>query len=203
MARSRSPARASASASVIFDQPVEIHVVLLRVSEFDAAAHVRRVPSPSVLPSVVAPPSRKSPNALHIGRSCSRAIRASSTAFGAAREWSPRISSNKADVHIRERMGADMRQVRDPRLGTPNERNRASDVAERPQRERQIGHRPNARVPSKAKRQIVVAPRLEQCQRAFQIIPRFAIVSGEPARRVRLRDGRRRPPANWVYPPRS
>ena len=75
-----------------------------------------------------------------------------------------------------------------------NEGNRASDVAQRPQRKRQVKHRGNAGVPSKAERQIVVAPGLEQGQRAFQMILRFAILSGEPTRESRRRDGQRRPP---------
>ena len=79
-------------------------------------------------------------------------------------------------------MGADVRQARDPRLGAANEGNRAFDVAHRPQYNRKVNRRPSARVPSKAERQIVVAPRLEQGQRAFQMILRFAVLSGEPSR---------------------
>ena len=44
-----------------------------------------------------------------------------------------------------------------------------------------IGHRGDAGVRSEAKGQIVVAARLEQGERAFQMIPRFAILAGEPA----------------------
>ena len=43
------------------------------------------------------------------------------------------------------------------------------------------GHRDDAGVQSEAKGQIVVAAGLEQGERAFQVIPRFAILSGEPA----------------------
>ena len=61
-----------------------------------------------------------------------------------------------------------------------NERNRAPDIAERPRCERQVTHRRDAGVPSEAKRQIVVAAGLEQDQRAFQMVSRIAILSGEP-----------------------
>ena len=67
-----------------------------------------------------------------------------------------------------------MGEVRDPRLSVGRQGNRASDVAQRPQREREVKHRRDAGVLSKAKRQIVVAPGLEQGQRAFQVIARFA-----------------------------
>ena len=85
-------------------------------------------------------------------------------------------------VHVPVRVGADMRQARDPRLRVANEGDRPSDVAHRPQCEREVMHRRDARVPSKTEREIVVAPRLEQGQRAFQMVLRFAILSGEPAR---------------------
>jgi len=80
------------------------------------------------------------------------------------------------------RMGANMRQARGPRLGGANEENRTSDVAHRPQVEREVKRCPNTCVPSKAERQIVVAPRLEQGQRAFQMTLRFSILTGEPMR---------------------
>ena len=72
-----------------------------------------------------------------------------------------------------------MGEVRDPRLHAVDERNRAIDLAERPRRNRQIGHRGDAGVQSEAKGQIVVAAGLEQGERPFQ---------SDPA----LRDTRRR-----------
>ena len=54
-----------------------------------------------------------------------------------------------------------------------DEGNRAPDVAQRPQRERQAQHRRDAGVLPEAKGQIVVAAGLEQGERAFQMIPRF------------------------------
>ncbi len=75
-----------------------------------------------------------------------------------------------------------MGEARDPRLGAADERNRAFDVAQRPQREREVEHRRDAGVLSEAKGQIVVAAGLEQGERAFQMIARFAILSGEPMR---------------------
>ena len=91
-------------------------------------------PAPSSPLAAVAKPSRNTPNARSMGRSCSRASRASSTAFGAARMWSPRINSNKAAWILPERERADMGEVRDPRLHAVDERSRAIDLAERPQR---------------------------------------------------------------------
>ena len=84
-------------------------------------------------------------------------------------------------VHSSKRERADMGEVRDPRLHAVDERNRAIDLAERPRRNRQIGHRGDAGVLSEAKGQIVVAAGLEQGERPFQMIPRLAILAGEPA----------------------
>ena len=73
-------------------------------------------------------------------------------------------------------------QARDPRLL----RRRMSEIA-RPTSPsghnamRQVGHRRDAGVPSEAKGEIVVAAGLEQGKRAFQMILRLAIFSGEPA----------------------
>ena len=74
-----------------------------------------------------------------------------------------------------------MGEARDPRLHAVNERNRAIDLAERPQRNRQIDHRADAGVMSEAKGQIVVAAGLEQGERPSKMIPRLAILAGEPA----------------------
>ena len=76
---------------------------------------------------------------------------------------------------------ADMRDARDPLLGAVNEGNRAIDIAERPGRKGQIDYRGDAGVKSKAKGQIVVTAGLEQGERPFQVIPRLAILAGEPA----------------------
>ena len=53
---------------------------------------------------------------------------------------------------------------------------RAPDLADGPQDEREGKHRPEADVMSEAERQIVVAARLEQGERAFQMIARFASI---------------------------
>jgi hypothetical protein len=66
------------------------------------------------------------------------------------------------------------------RLRAANEGNRAPDVAQRPQGEREVKHCRDAGVLSEAVRQIVIAARLEQFKRAFQMIARFKILSGEP-----------------------
>ena len=56
-----------------------------------------------------------------------------------------------------------------------------SNLAQRPQRDRQIGHCANARVHSKAIRQIVVAAGLEKGERSFQVIPCLRVLAGVPA----------------------
>jgi hypothetical protein len=61
-----------------------------------------------------------------------------------------------------------------------DERNRACNVAQRPQSNREIKHCGDAEVRSKAKGQIIVPPRLEQSQRLFELIPRLTILAGEP-----------------------
>ena len=83
-------------------------------------------------------------------------------------------------MHSCEGAHADMREARDAKLRLVNERNRAIDVAERPQGVRQIDHRGDARVQAEAKSLIIVAAGLEQGERAFKMIPRFEKLAGEP-----------------------
>jgi hypothetical protein len=73
-----------------------------------------------------------------------------------------------------------MGEARNPRLRVANEGNRASDVAQRPQREREVQHCWDDLVLAEAKGQIVVTPRLEQGERAFEMLSRFEILSGGP-----------------------
>ena len=65
---------------------------------------------------------------------------------------------------------ADMGEACAPRLSVANEGNRAPDVAQRPQCEREVQHCPDARVDSEAERKIVVAPGLEQGQRTLDML---------------------------------
>ena len=74
-----------------------------------------------------------------------------------------------------------MGEVRDPRLSTADQGNRSSDVAHRPQCEREVMHRQDAGVRSKAKGQIV-ALRMKQGESLFKMFPRFEVLSGEPMR---------------------
>src|SRR5271154_4471951 len=76
-----------------------------------------------------------------------------------------------------------MGEARDPRLSVADQGNRAPDVAQRPQREREVQHYCDALVLAEAKGQIVVAPRSEQVESPFELLPRFAVLSGEPMRR--------------------
>ena len=84
-------------------------------------------------------------------------------------------------VHSSKRERANMGEIRHSRLHPVDERNRAIDLTERPQREGEIAHRGDAWVNSKAKGKIVVAAGSEQGERTFQMIPRLAILAGEPA----------------------
>jgi hypothetical protein len=84
-------------------------------------------------------------------------------------------------VQSSKRERADMGEVRDPRLHAFYERNRAIDLAERPGRNRQVKHRGDTGVLSEAKGQVIVAAGLEQGERPFEVIPRLAILAGEPA----------------------
>ena len=63
----------------------------------------------------------------------------------------------------RERAG--MGDFRGPRLHALDQRNRAIDLAERPQRKREIAHRADAGVESEAKGQVVVTARLKHGER--------------------------------------
>ena|ERR1700722_6036062 len=76
----------------------------------------------------------------------------------------------------------DMGEARDPRLSVATKGNRALDVAQRPQRQREVVHRCDAGILSEAKGEIVVTPGLKQRDSAFQMAARFAVLSGEPMR---------------------
>ena len=84
-----------------------------------------------------------------------------------------------------------MGEARDPRFSVADQGNRAPDVAERPQSKRKVKHRRDAGVGPEAERQIVVASGLEQGESTFEMLTRFAVLSGEPMRisRYSLRDG--------------
>jgi hypothetical protein len=69
-----------------------------------------------------------------------------------------------------------------PRVRAVDEGSRAPDVADRPQYHREAMHRGDAFVMSEAESKIVVAPGLKQRQRLFKMLPRFAVLSGEPMR---------------------
>ena len=68
---------------------------------------------------------------------------------------------------------ADMGEARDPRLARADEGNRAFDLAQRPQCEREHEASRDAGVLSEAKGEIVVPPGLEQGECAFKMIVRL------------------------------
>ena len=174
-----SPARASASASAIFKRPSNSQNVLF-AQLLDAAAHVLE-PVAGAPPAAVAQPSRNAPNAPYMVISCSRASRASSNAFGAARTGRGASIRTGPSAFLHKARMPIWVTVRDPKLGPVNEGNRAIDLAERPRGDRQIDHCGDAGVQAEAKSQIVVAAGFEQGERALQVIPSLAILAGEPA----------------------
>src|SRR6516162_11104916 len=85
-------------------------------------------------------------------------------------------------MHCAEREGVRVCEAHDPRIHALNQRNSLINLAERPQHECEIGHGGHAKVHPEAKRQIVVAPGLEQGESTFEMLPRFAVLSGEQMR---------------------
>ena len=82
-------------------------------------------------------------------------------------------------VHSSKRERADMAEVRHSPLHAVDERNRAIDLTERPQGQREKCHSADAGVLSETECHVVVATWLKQSERAFQMLPRLEIVRGE------------------------
>ena len=165
-----SPARASASASQSSRARRRQNVLLAQKSTPRRMSSSR---SPGALASTVARPSRNTPNAAHIGRSCSRARLGE---FDGVRRDARQVAAHQIKqgrVHLPARACRHGRPARSAPPGAANERSRALDIAQRPQDKREIEHRGDAGVRSKAKGQIVVAARLEQGECALQVIARF------------------------------
>ena len=76
---------------------------------------------------------------------------------------------------------AGVRDFPDPPLHALNEQNRAIDLPERPQRKREIAHRADAGIELETKGEVIVSAGLKHCERSFEMIPRLAISSREPA----------------------
>ena len=162
------------------NEPVEDQYVLL-AQQFDAATHVLE-PAVGCAALSARQALEKDPE-----RSPNRKIvlTRESRGFGGircgAREVPPhQLEHGRAPFPVRA--GADVGEARDPRRSIVGQGNRALDVAQRPQRERQENHRRDARILPEAEGQIVVAPGLKQGQRTFQSAPRFEEISGEPMR---------------------
>jgi hypothetical protein len=85
--------------------------------------------------------------------------------------------------HLPVCVRADMCDARDPRLGGPDVGNRTRNVAQLPQWEREMKHRPHAGVISEAKGEIIVTPGLEQRERAFQMVARLDVFTGQKVAR--------------------
>jgi hypothetical protein len=58
-----------------------------------------------------------------------------------------------------------MREIRNPLVGSLDKGNRAFDLAERPQGDREEKHHSDSRIVSKPKGQIVISSGLEECER--------------------------------------
>ena len=101
------------------DKPVEVQNVLL--AQESAPRRMSASPPMSSPLSAFATPSRTIPSARHIGRSCSRVSRASSTAFRAAREVAAH-QFNQGHNAMSRSARADVRVARDPRLSVENDR---------------------------------------------------------------------------------
>src|SRR5689334_20344342 len=82
-------------------------------------------------------------------------------------------------VHFPVSVRANMSEARNPPISALDKGNRPFDLAQRPQGDREEEHHPDAYVVREAKDQIVVSPRLKECERALQIIARFEVLSGE------------------------
>ena len=76
---------------------------------------------------------------------------------------------------------ADMGEARDAKLRVVDKRNREIRPRREATRRSQDWPSWRRRGPSEAESQIVVAAGLEQGEGAFQVIPRLAILAGEPA----------------------
>ena len=184
MARSTSPARASASASAIFTSPSYKQNVLF-AQQFDAATHVRqarrRRAAFSLRPTLEKHPPRAAITGDHARARVGR-VRA---AFVAQRVMVAAHQFEHGRVHSRIYPSVPTWvSAATPRLRVAiDERNRAIDLARaatRQARGSSIAATPGSM--AEAKGQIVVTTGLEQGERAFQMIPRLAIFAGEPAR---------------------
>jgi hypothetical protein len=113
--------------------------------------------------------------------------------FGGVRRGARVLAAHQFKHHrlkSLQRTRADMREARSPRLSASDEGDRTIDLAQRPQSEREHPHRRDAGVVSEPERQIVVAPGLEQGERAFLMLSGFGVLSGTPmsASRYSVRD---------------
>ena len=170
-ARSTSPARASARPAQ-FQQPVEGQDVLF-AQKFDAATHGLE-PAPPVAALSVAKPSRQTPT---LAKTADHARARDGRARGRP--------ARRAEVPPHQ---LEHRRVRFPTRASRNARgsryaprarqraNRATDVAQRPQREREINHRHDASVVSEAEREIVVPAGMEQGDRTLHMLSRATIL---------------------------
>ena len=78
---------------------------------------------------------------------------------------------------------AGMGEGRIPRIRVKFERNGAFDLAQGPQGHREQRHRPDARLQkAEPEPETVDALGLKQSQSLFKMLPRFAVLSGEPMR---------------------
>ena len=162
-----------------FQQPVEQQNVLF-VQLLDAAAHVfepsadcaARRGRPTLEKHAESAPHRQLALASEPGKL--EGVRRGPRAVAAHQFKHSRVVCSN-------RQRADVGEVRHPRLHAVVERNRAIDLAERPRHYRKMGHCGDAGVWSETERHVVVSTGLEQGERPFEVIPRFAILAGEPA----------------------
>ena len=134
------------------------------------------IPASTAPAAVHAKPSRKTPAARHNKRSCSRENTCGFDRMprGARVVAAQEFEHGSVILPIDARVG--MREASDPRLSGASEGNGALDVTQRPQCKREVQHRRDAGILSEAERQIVVPGRLEQRERALQMIARLRVL---------------------------
>jgi hypothetical protein len=154
---------------------------VLNAQKFDAAAHARepfaRRAAFGPRPTVEKHPERAPQRKILLTRD---ALEFNDVRRG-AREAAPHQFEH-GRVHMPVGARRDVRHSAESPLSAANKRNRAFDVAQRPQRNREVEHRSDPGVMSEPKGEVVVAAWLEQRQSLFQVNSRFDILSGEPMR---------------------
>ena len=101
--------------------------------------------------------------------------------FGRVRANARDVATHQLEhrrMHCRVSLRSDMADAGGSRPCALDEGQRAGELAHRPESYRQEEQRADARIMAEAEGEVVVPARLEQGERAFQMIPRFAVLPG-------------------------